>query len=70
MTQTDFDKLPGLLSPSQFMGATGLSRHKLREQREAGVLPCYTGAPQGGRKRAYRKYFKRDAARIGGFELK
>jgi hypothetical protein len=70
MTQSEFDKLPGLLTPSQFMGVTGLSRHKLREESEAGALQVYRARPRNGRRRAYRKYFKRDAARLSGFEMR
>lgn len=70
MTQEEFDRLPGLLSPSQFIAVTGLSWHKLITERESGGLPCWKAAPKKGRKRSYRKYFKRDAAKLGGFLMK
>jgi hypothetical protein len=70
MTQVQFDGLPGLLSPSQFIAVTGLSREKLRLERESGGLPSWTGAPRSGRKRTYRKYYKRDAGKLAGFVVK
>jgi len=70
MTQQEFDELPGLLSPSQFMVVTGLTRHKLRAEREIGLIQAWQGNPQVGRVKTYRKYYKRDAARIAGYVMR
>jgi len=72
MTQENFDKLPGLLSLSQFIGATGLSDEKVRAAREAGYITTYRPPPVARRKykKSRLKYYKRDAARLGGFEMR
>lgn len=70
MTQEQFDKLPGLLSLQQFVTVTGLSRHKIQEMGAAKVLASHRCPPVAGRKKSYRKYYKHDAARIGGFHMR
>ncbi len=72
MTQENFDRLPGLLSLSQFIGATGLSYHKVRAELEAGLIKAYRPAPSARRKykKSRLKYYKRDAAKLGGFEMR
>lgn len=70
MTQTEFDTLPGLLTRAQFIAATGLTRHKVRELRRLKMVGTYRPPVQPDCQIAYDKYYKRDAARIGGFELK
>jgi hypothetical protein len=70
MTQEQFDKLPGLLSLQQFVSVTGLTRHKIAEMIIAGVLDWHRGPVAPGRAKSYRKYYKRDAARLGGFAMR
>jgi DNA-binding transcriptional MerR regulator len=65
MTQNEFDALPGLLTRAQFMAITGLSKDKLRVEVQAKLIGTHKSKPNG-----YAKYYKRDAARLGGFELK
>ena len=65
MTQKEFDELPGLLTRAQFLAATGLTRHKLHEGVTGGQIRRYKLTKTG-----YGKYYKAEAARIGGFELK
>ena len=62
MTQAEFDKLPGLLSAGQFRQATGLTEGKLREMRRAGLIRC---RPM----KAKFKFYKADAAEVGGFKF-
>jgi len=65
MTQDNFDKLPGLLSRSQFCGATGLTVGVLRKMKEANMLRTYK--PYRGARKS--KYYKSDAAKIAGFRF-
>ena len=69
MTQDQFNRLPGLLTLAQFITVSGMTRHKVREAVDAGVIGSHRGPPDRGRKKSYRKYYKHDAARIGGFHL-
>jgi hypothetical protein len=77
MTQAAFNELPGLLPRKLFQQITGLSDHDLDEMRRTGELTVFYSHAQGmkrGRnghksKKSYAKYYKRDAARIGGFTL-
>jgi len=64
MTQTEFDKLPGLLTLKVFRSITGLSKEKLRAMR-IGNMVASVRAPEG-RNYMYRKC---DAARLTGFKL-
>lgn len=61
MNQEEFSKLPLLLSPAVFKEVTGLTDRDLREDKtiESYVRP-------GGK---YRKFYKRQAARIGNFKM-
>lgn len=66
MTQQEFDGLPGLMTRKQFMQVTGLNKENLRELcTDKNKLKRYH--PKKG---GYAKYYKRDAARIGGFLLR
>ena len=62
MTQADFDKLPGLLTAAQFRAATGVPEAKLRDWRTGKVI---RSLPWGSKFR----YYKADAARMGGFKF-
>lgn len=70
MTQEQFDKLPGLLSLQQFVTVTGLPQRKVRDMLDAKVIGSHRPPPPRGRKKSYLKYYKHDAARIGGFHLR
>lgn len=74
MTQAEFDGLPGLLTRSQFLSATGLGKDALRELVLARKIDVYgPRTTRGPRLKAKRKpkckYYKREAARFGGFRL-
>lgn len=69
MTKEEFDSLPGLLSSGQFRRVTGFTRHKLRELRELGLVKSYP-LVSGKHTKTYAKYYKADAGRIAGFEMK
>lgn len=81
MTQAEFDGLPGLLTRSQFLEATGLGAETVRALRLAGELEVFA-LPRATRQKAEgsrlrrkpkrcvkHKYFKREAARIGGWGI-
>lgn len=80
VTQERFAKLPGLLTCAEFMEVTGLGEHELPELRvtanslstqeienvrRAGLLPVWRNHAGSG----CAKYYKQDAAKIGGFKL-
>jgi hypothetical protein len=65
MNQEQFDRLPGLLSRSQFCGATGITVDVLRKMKDAKLVRAYK--PYAGARKA--KYYKADAARIAGFKF-
>lgn len=63
MTQTEFDKLPGLISRKKFREVTGLTDRKFRDALAARLFGFFQ-PPTG-----YRLYYKRDAAKIGGWTM-
>jgi hypothetical protein len=63
-TQSEFNKLPGLLRASVFMEWTGLSREELDDEVRSGHIETYQ-KPDGGQ----RWYYKREIARMTGFKL-
>lgn len=80
MTQAEFDGLPGLLTRSQFLEATGLGAETVRALRLSGELEVFAlpkaerlkaqGSRLKKKKRCVKhKYFKREAARIGGWGI-
>lgn len=72
MTQEQFDALPGLLTRRQFMIVTGLSELKLRAEVEAGLVRRWRPSrpTRTYYKKSYARYYKTDAAHIGGFKLR
>jgi hypothetical protein len=73
MTQAEFDRLPGLLTRSQFLEATGMDKEHLYTEVGAGRIDRYE-IPRRKRQARLRtkrhtvfKYYKREAARIGRF---
>jgi len=65
MTQTEFDKLPGLLPAKLFRQATGLTKEKLRHMRQTGFI---LGVRQPGSWKFY--YRKCEAAALTGYKMK
>ncbi|MBK8001716.1 MAG: hypothetical protein IPK15_24185 [Verrucomicrobia bacterium] len=72
MTQEQFDKLPGLLTRAQFMVVTGLTELKLRAEVEAGLVTRWKPSKptRASYKKAYHRYYKHEAAKIGGFKMR
>ena len=70
MTQVEFDRMPALLSLQQFVMVTGLTRQRIQHMAGVKVIGSHRCPPVAGRKSSYRKYYKHDAARIGGFHLR
>lgn len=82
MTQHEFNKLPGLVLRKQFMDVTGLSDRDLDELtvtcnalsneeigklRRVGLVPVFR--PRISQQNPHGKYYKQDAARMGGFTM-
>lgn len=63
-TQTEFNKLPGLVRAGVFMEWTGLSRPELDEEVANGAIRVYP-KPGGGQQ----LYYKTEIARLTGFKL-
>lgn len=70
MTQFEFDQLPGLLTRAQFLAATGINHAKLVDYVAGGMVTPHKAARKKGCKTSYARYFKREAASIGGFQMK
>lgn len=65
MTQEEFDQLPGLMSRKLFLRATGLCLHTLYDMIDSNEIKVRK--IKGMR---YAKYYKSEAARLAGFQLK
>ena len=63
-TQAAFDRLPAMVSRTEFMEWTGYSPHELMEEVEAGRIEVYR--PEGNTKA---RYYKREIARLGGWKM-
>lgn len=63
-TQDNFNKLPGLLSRAEFKHWTGLSDEGLDASVKSGEIQSRKNGDRG-----YKKYFKWQAAEVGGFKL-
>lgn len=61
MNQSDFDKLPGLLTRKLFCQITGLNKNDLGELVKSGKIAKFTAHKNG-----YGRYYKADAARFLG----
>jgi hypothetical protein len=68
--QAYFDRLPALLTPWQMRLVTGLNYRELRVLEDGkGIGVWRLNGVRKGRKRRYRKYYKRDAAKLTGFRV-
>ena len=66
MTQKEFDELPGLLTRKQFMAVTGLQSRQVDELRKSREIGVWRPFKRG----AYGKYYKADAGRMAGYQLR
>jgi hypothetical protein len=63
-TQTEFDKLPAMVSRQEFMDWTGYSASELMEEVNAGRIKVYK--PKGHKKA---RYYKHEIGRLGGWKM-
>jgi len=63
-TQAEFDRLPAMVSRSEFLDWTGYSASELREEVEADRIKVYR--PKNHTKA---RYYKAEIARLGGWKM-
>lgn len=68
-TQEQFDRLPLLVSRSEFQSWTGLSDRDLQTEVASGRIPVWRPEDKSARRRRYARYYKWVIAQLCGLKL-